>query len=108
MAWTEEARQAALAARAAKSGAKQQQPGRKRGPQTAAHPNAGSRAAFALRNKMQHDAGRADRMAAAHQAGVIQVGKSFMRLGGGFVAGLAQAALNTAKGRGMGGGGGRR
>jgi len=57
---------------------------------------------------MQHDAGRADRMAAAHQAGVIQVGKSFMRLGGGFVAGLAQAALNTAKGRGMGGGGGRR
>ena len=51
------------------SSAKPSGKGRKRGPQTAAHPNPGQRVAFALRNKMAHDSGRDARMA-AHQAGV--------------------------------------
>jgi hypothetical protein len=38
--------------------------GSKPGPQTAAHPNIGNRIAFALRNKLQHDAGQDDRLAA--------------------------------------------
>jgi hypothetical protein len=77
--------------------------GIKPGPQTAAHPNAGNRVAFALRKKMAHDAGKDARLAAyaaahggkqaasangarspvASHAGVKSVGTHPARSGGG-------------------------
>jgi hypothetical protein len=70
--WSPEARAAALEARRANAAArkpeqrpKQTSGAKKRGPQTKAHPNPGNRVAFALRNKMIHDAGKDARMAAA-------------------------------------------
>ena len=71
--------------------------GHKPGPQTQ-HKNLGTRAAFALRNKMIHDAGKAQRMAAAaaHQKGVHGLGKA---AGPGFLAALlAGMAVAGAKG----------
>jgi hypothetical protein len=79
MAWSDAARAAALETRRANAKAKpqpQQRTGRKPGPQTAAHPNPGQRVAFAVRNKLAHDAGKDARIAAynARQAAGKQIG----------------------------------
>ena len=89
MAWTEAARAAALETRRANAaGRKQAQqrpqgqpkqlPGRNPAQMAKGNTNAGNRAAFALRNKMTHDAGKDQRIAAyaarqaggAHQVGI--------------------------------------
>lgn len=62
----------------------------KPGPQTAAHPNPANRAAFALRNKMIHDAGAPARIRAAHQAKLLAATGGVARAAG---AGLLGALL---------------
>lgn len=91
MAWTDAARAAALATRQANAAQRAKQnngknrgkqvaaenlakkyPGGigKPGPQTTMHPNGGNRAAFAVRNRLIHDATRPQREAAVHQRNV--------------------------------------
>jgi hypothetical protein len=89
MAWTDAARQAAIETRRANAAAKKQNGPRPTGqpkPVTGRRPaqmagkpntNAGNKAAFSLRNKMAHDAGKDARIAAAnartpaaHQIGI--------------------------------------
>ena len=95
MAWTQAARDAALETRRANAAAKkqtQQRPAGQPKPVTGRRPaqmkgrpntNAGNRAAFALRNKMQHDAGKDQRIAAynARQAAAHQTGTHLATLG---------------------------
>ena len=100
MAWSEEARAAAAAARAAKAAEKKQPV--KRGPRTK-YTTPGNRSAFTLRKKMQHDAGKDARIAAANArtAGAHSTGiGSFVPKGGaaglGLLAGLVGFAMKGA------------
>jgi hypothetical protein len=92
MAWTEEARAAALEARRANATNRQQANmvprqkvttgAKKRGPQTQ-YKSAGMRVAMALRNKQLHDAGKDARMAAAGTKGIHSISiNSIPRSGG--------------------------
>jgi hypothetical protein len=78
------------------------------GPQTKAHPSAGSRIAFALRNKLLHDAGKDERLAsyAAAHGGQQAASANGARSPIGAHMGVKSVGTHPASGGGGGGGGG--